>query len=103
VRRNFVYGREFLGDADLNAQAITWLEHTANRRVHGTTHEVPCERFERDEHALLQPLAARPYQSLVLPPQRLARSSPIAGGLRPHVLVERRPLAAYMQLMETER
>jgi transposase len=36
VRGNFVYGREFLGDADLAAQCQRWLDETANVRVHGT-------------------------------------------------------------------
>ncbi len=103
IRCNFLYGREFLGDGDLNAQALTWLEHTANARVHGTTHDVPRLRFEREERAVLQPLAARPYQSLVLAPERLTRSSPIPRGVRPQVAVERRPLAAYAQLLEAER
>ena len=77
VRHNFAYGREFIGDADLNAEALTWLARTANARVHGTTHEVPRERFERDERAPLLELASRPYQSLVLPPERLtARQEP---------------------------
>lgn len=105
VRKNFVYGREFLGDADLNAQALTWLDRTANVRLHGTTHEVPRERFERDERAILLPLAERPYQSLVLAPERMnahqrARqlSSPSPGLER--ILVERRPLAAYARLSE---
>ncbi len=37
LRRNFLYGREFLGDADLAAQAERWLGATANARIHGTT------------------------------------------------------------------
>lgn len=102
IRGNFLYGRDFLGDGDLNAQALTWLEHTANVRVHGTTRESPRERFERDERAVLLPLAARPYQSLVLAPERLTRSSPVPRGLWPHIPVERRPLAAYAQLIEVE-
>lgn len=100
IRRNFLYGREFLGDADLNAQALTWLERTANVRIHGTTQEMPRERFERDERAVLLPLAARPYQSLGLAPERLTRSASLAAAARPRVSVERRPLAAYAQLTE---
>lgn len=107
LRRNFVYGREFLNDADLNAQALTWLTCTANVRVHGTTHEVPKERFERDERAVLLRLAERPYQSLVLPPERIpARQTVRPGSLRtgsthtPIVTVERRPLSAYARLSE---
>jgi transposase len=96
VRQSFLYGRDFAGDADLNAQCLDWLRGTANVRVHGTTQEVPQGRFDRDERVVLRPLAARPYRSLIVrldaptlaPPAR--RVPPIA--------VERRPLAAYAAL-----
>lgn len=105
VRRNFVYGREFLGDADLNDQALTWLAQIANQRVHGTTHEIPRERYERDERAALLPLAERPYQSLVLPPERIQARQTSHGGASylagiGGITVERRPLAAYARLSE---
>lgn len=106
LRHNFVYGRDFLGDADLNAQTFDWLEGTANTRVHGTTHEVPRVRFERDERVVLHPLAARPYQSLVLAPERAARSTPLSPRVSfapPSIAVERRPLAAYARLAEGVR
>jgi transposase len=92
VRQSFLYGRSFAGDADLNAQGLTWLAAVANIRVHGTTHEVPRERFERDERPVLLPLAARPYRSVVLLPE----PEPVAGPTRevPHLVVERRPLTA---------
>lgn len=97
LRRNFLYGRTFLGDADLADQCTRWLTDVANRRVHGTTHEVPALRFTRDEQATLQPLAARPYHSLLLPlpvpprPATRPRTPPIA--------VERRDLASYGTLV----
>jgi len=96
VRQSFVYGRAFAGDADLNAQVLAWLAHTANVRLHRTTGERPVDRFARDEGAALRPLAARPYQPLVLPPERpvpVTVSPPV-----PHVVVEQRPLAAYAAL-----
>jgi transposase len=100
VRGNFVYGREFLGDADLEAQLAHWLEHTANARLHGTTGEVPRTRFERDERALLLPLAARPYLSLgLLPPTRSLQGVTPALA-RPLLTVERRSLHAYAALAE---
>ena len=105
VRDNLVYGREFLGDGDLNAQALLWLDATANTRVHGTTSEVPRTRFERDERAVLQPMPAGRYPALALPPQRLTRSSQAGGGRAPAppaVDVERRPLAAYSRLARME-
>jgi transposase len=91
VRQNFFYGREFLNDADLNQQALSWVTHKANLRLHRTTYEVPQTRFERDERALLRALAPYPYRSVtqIQPPQtpqpRL-QSSPS---------VERRSLTVY--------
>ena len=98
VRDNFVYGREFLGDADLDAQRGDWLEHVANARVHGTTWEVPRVRFEADERHTLRPLALHGYRSLVVP----AAADPSPSGGHPlvpgDVTVERRALAAYAAL-----
>lgn len=100
VRGNLLYGREFLGDADLEAQSAHWLEHTANARVHGTTDEVPRLRFERDERAALGPLAPAPYRTLLpLPPGRSARVTP-APRHAPLLAVEQRPLRAYAALAE---
>ncbi len=96
VRQSFLYGRAFAGDADLNAQALHWLATVANVRDHGTTHEPPAGRFARDERAVLQALAARPYRSLVLLPD--APPAPAGQGVVPRVAVERRPLTAYAQL-----
>lgn len=33
LRESFLYGRTFLGDADLNAQGLDWFETVANARV----------------------------------------------------------------------
>lgn len=96
VRHSFLYGRRFAGDADLHAQALQWLAQIANARVHGTTHDVPQVRFARDERAVLRPLAARPYRSLVLLPELPAKLSSVVVG--PRVAVERRPLTAYAAL-----
>jgi transposase len=95
LRGNFVYGRTFVHDADLDQQRQRWLERVANVRVHATTQERPRDRFDRDERCLLQPLASRPYTSLILhrPPTPTARCAP-----RPVVAVEQRSLAAYAQL-----
>ena len=100
VRGNLLYGREFLGDADLAAQAEHWLEHTANARIHGTTGWVPRARFEHTERAALLPLASRPYRALLpLPPTRTLHATP-SPRTRPLLTVERRPLSAYAALAE---
>src|SRR5690606_1496331 len=50
VKHGFFYGRVYQGLEDLNAQAIGWCNDIANRKVHGTTGEVPVDRLgkERD-------------------------------------------------------
>lgn len=97
LRGNFLYGRTFLGDADLADQCARWLVR-ANQRVHGTTRVVPLSRLAEEQAAFL-PLAARPYRSLVLtlPPPRPTppRALPVA--------VERRSLATYAQLLTEAR
>jgi hypothetical protein len=93
LRGNFVYGRTFLHDADLDQQRQAWLDRVANVRLHGTTRERPRDRFDREERFLLQPLAGRRYTSLVV-----ARPSPTHRAPRPLVVVEKRALTAYAQL-----
>jgi transposase len=96
LRGNFVYGRTFLHDADLDHQRQHWLAQVANVRVHGTTHEPPQVRFDREERFLLQPLASRRYTSLVL--DRPAPPTASRRGPRPVVIVEKRSLTAYARL-----
>lgn len=92
VRDNFIYARDFAGDAHLNEEGLRWLER-ANGRVHATTKEIPDERFERDERRLLLPLAARPYRSLLLPPP--PQPSGELTRRTPHIEVEKRSLSVY--------
>jgi len=57
VRGNFWPGLRFVDLADLNRQALDWLDFTANVRIHGTTGEVPFDRLPL-EH--LQSLVGKP-------------------------------------------
>ena len=97
LRDNFLYGRTFLGDGDLDDQCARWVCDVANVRVHGTLRERPVDRWAATERATLQPLAAHPYQSVLLPsaspPQRI-------DAVAPRVTVERRGLATYAALTE---
>jgi hypothetical protein len=101
VRGNFFYGRDFVSDADLNDRARTWLDRTANIRVHYTTKERPYERYLRDEQQVLRPLAERRYASLVLQPQMELALPTALSPRKLSVEVERRPLAAYVELAES--
>jgi transposase len=93
IRQSFFYGRVFLNDEDLNEQAISWTQHTANTRLHRTTGEVPQARFERDERAALQALAGCSYRSVLPAP---------AASVQPQLSrlpeVERRSLRIYSRI-----
>ena len=72
---------------------------TANVRLHRTTLEVPQSRFDRDERALLRPLALQPYRSLLL----AAAPTHKASLRQPLPSVERRSLAVYDQIAGSVR
>ncbi len=59
VKRNALAGREFESFAALEKHLVEWMAE-ADARVHGTTHERPLDRFEREEKAALRPLPSRP-------------------------------------------
>jgi transposase len=94
VRESFFYGREFLNDADLNQQALHWITHKANLRLHRTTLEVPQVRFDRDERPMLRSLASRPYRPVVQ--MQGSRPQSTACGVSPSV--ERRSLSVYSRI-----
>ncbi len=60
VRRNF-WPRifQFTSLADLNKRAFKWVEEVANKRVHGTTKEVPDERSKLEN---LKPITGVNFQ-----------------------------------------
>ncbi len=53
VKRNFLPGRRFVDIVDFTEQLEEWNATVADRRVHGTTHEVPLLRFAREREHLL--------------------------------------------------
>jgi hypothetical protein len=59
VKRNAIAGLSFTSFDALQRHLETWTLD-ADRRVHGTTHERPCDRFERDEKSALRALPQRP-------------------------------------------
>jgi transposase len=69
VKRNGLADLEFESFATLETHLAGWMV-LADERVHGTTHEAPIVRFDRDERAALQPL---PIRALPRREQRLRR------------------------------
>jgi hypothetical protein len=59
VKRNALAGRTFASFAALEAHLAAWIPD-ADARIHGTTHERPCDRFAHAEATALRPLPARP-------------------------------------------
>jgi hypothetical protein len=60
VKRNAIAGREFASWAELEGHLVWWMREIADARIHGTTGEVPRERFAKAEAAALRPLDGRP-------------------------------------------
>ena len=60
VKKNAIAGRRFASWSALEAHLEEWTREIADERVHGTTGEVPIERFRRAEAAALRPIAGVP-------------------------------------------
>lgn len=69
VKRNALAGRRFDGLEELNAWLLEWCLEVADQRVHGTTYELPAQRFARAEAAALIAVDAR-----LPPPQERTES-----------------------------
>jgi transposase len=71
VKGNALLGRRFADLEELNAYLLNWCVTIADTRIHGTTHEVPAERFARGE--VLIPVDLRPvpprerYETRIVP------------------------------------
>ena len=68
VKRNALAGREFASFAELEAHLSSWMTRV-DGRVHGTTNEVPNERFEKERPTL----KALPSPSIRVRERRLSR------------------------------
>lgn len=60
VKKNAIAGRHFESWPALEAHLDGWVRDIADLRVHGTTGEVPIERFRRAEAAALRSIAGIP-------------------------------------------
>ena len=71
IRDSFLHGREIKSWAELQREALQWLNEVANVRLHRTTQEQPIKRWEH-ERGLLQSLPCREYDASIL---RIGRST----------------------------
>jgi transposase len=58
IRSSFFRGTDFVDLTDMNEKGWNWLDNVANKRIHGTTQEVPFDRL-KDEN--LNPLRDEAY------------------------------------------
>jgi hypothetical protein len=49
VKRNALIGQSFASLDEVNEYLLKWCLEVADQRIHGTTHEKPAERFQREE------------------------------------------------------
>lgn len=62
VKNNFLAGRTFKDEDDLDNQLREWLDKTCNHRVHGTTRKIPRELFEAKEKKALRSIPKDYYE-----------------------------------------
>jgi transposase len=70
VKHNALAGRSFDSFEALQHQLAWWMTAVADCRIHGTTREQPCVRFERAERQALRP---PPASALAVRTRRLTR------------------------------
>jgi transposase len=53
IKGNFLPGRRFENLTHLNHELEKWIVETADKRIHGTTHQRPSERFSEEKLLLM--------------------------------------------------
>ena len=69
IKGNFLANRIYIDDKSLNVSCLSWLERTANAKVHSTTKRIPAEVF-KEEREMLRPLP----NGLQLPSANICRT-----------------------------
>jgi transposase len=55
VKKNLLNGLELPDFSAMNPTAQQWLETVANVRIHGETHQRPCDLFKEEQPKLNPP------------------------------------------------
>jgi len=66
VKGNFFAGETFHSPQQLKEDLQSWLDSTANVRIHGTTGQMPQELFEQQEKAHMKPYRVQRLTGLLL-------------------------------------
>lgn len=74
IRTSFFYGRSFSSLGDLRSQAASWLDGTANVRLHAATRERPVDRLTVERTRLHQ-LPEHPFDTDLVVPTIVSREA----------------------------
>ena len=74
LKRNAIAGHEFSCFEELEAHLSWWMREVSDTRFHGTTHEKPLIRFEREEKQALKPLSGKPPFHQIREVQRIVQT-----------------------------
>jgi transposase len=77
VKRDFFMGGKFSSFSDLNSQLQKWLVRV-NSAVHGTTHEIPFDRFKEESFHLRHFDDAPPYHNVRKEIRKISRDAYIS-------------------------
>lgn len=75
VKNNALKGKRFDSLTEVNAHLRWWLEHVADKRIHGTTKRQVGAHFEEAEKAALKPLPAGLFPCFEEAPRKVHRDS----------------------------
>ncbi len=90
VKYNFLRGRTFTGEEELNKSAISWLGRTANSKEHAGTKKIPMQEWQIEKQYLLP-----------LKPQTITRRIKISLGIK-YVKIIRLTIKAIFTLCHWE-
>lgn len=79
IEEDFIKGKVFFDLEDLNRQYEKWLDEIANKRVHGTTGQVPDELWQT-EKGQLQALPEKAYEYFELLSRKVATDCLVSVG-----------------------
>jgi transposase len=77
VKRDFFMGGKFRSFSDINSQLQGWLSRV-NSTVHGTTHEIPQDRFKEESLHLQNIDQAPPYHNVREETRKISRDAYIS-------------------------
>lgn len=82
VRNNFMQGmrqkKQFYALDDLNDLARNWVDNYANKRLHGTTHERPTDRWLEEKPMLSFPKHIPQYETAMFQPRFSTKDASIS-------------------------